>query len=405
MTNHEPLASKYRPKTLENFIGQEHLVGENGPIKKFLESGKIPSMIFWGPPGTGKTTLAYIISQDLYYDFYKLQAVNSGKAKLRKIVKKAIANREYNKRTILFLDEIHRWNKAQQDALLPYVEKGIITLIGATTENPSFTVISALLSRTKVFVFKQQTEENIFHLVEKIAKEEYPDITINKKELDTMANLANGDIRSALNILEMSTTLALAEKEEKKKAKITNKILENAVQKPIYYDKNGEEHYNIISAIHKSMRSSNPDAAAYWVERMLHAGEDPLYIARRLLRFASEDIGNADPHATVMANSVYETCQKLGMPECGVALIQLAIYLANAPKDNSAYMAESMIKKDIEEYGNLPVPLHIRNAPTKLMKDLNYGKGYEYDHDLENKKSNQQCLPDKLKNKKYIKTH
>jgi putative ATPase len=399
----EPLASKYRPKTLEDFIGQEHLVGKNGPIKKFLESGKIPSMIFWGPPGTGKTTLAYIISQDLYYDFYKLQAVNSGKAKLRKIIKKAMANREYNKRTILFLDEIHRWNKAQQDALLPYVEKGIITLIGATTENPSFTVISALLSRTKVFVFKQQTEENIFNLVKRIAKEEYPEITINKKELETMANLANGDIRSALNILEMATTLALAEQEDNKKAKITNKILENAVQKPIYYDKNGEEHYNIISAIHKSMRSSNPDAAAYWVERMLSAGEDPLYIARRLLRFASEDIGNADPHAVVMANSVYETCQKLGMPECGVSLIQLAIYLANAPKDNSAYMAERMIKKDIEEYGNLPVPLHIRNAETKLMKDLGYGKGYEYDHDLENKKSDQQCLPDKLKNKKYLK--
>ena len=212
---HEPLASKYRPKKLDDFIGQEHLVGENGPIKKFLASENIPSMIFWGPPGTGKTTLAYIISQDLYYDFYKLQAVNSGKEQLRKIIKRALANKEYNKRTILFLDEIHRWNKAQQDALLPYVEKGIITLIGATTENPSFTVISALLSRTKVFVFKQQTEEDIFNLLKIIAKKEYPDISINKKELETMANLSNGDIRSSLNILEMSTTLALAEKEEK----------------------------------------------------------------------------------------------------------------------------------------------------------------------------------------------
>jgi putative ATPase len=300
------------------------------------------------------------------------------------------------------LDEIHRWNKAQQDALLPYVEKGIITLIGATTENPSFRVISALLSRTKVFVFKQQTEEDILKLLKKIAKEEYPEIGIDKKVIETMANLANGDIRSALNILEMSTTLALSEKEEKKKAKITEEILKNAVQKPLYYDKNGEEHYNIISAIHKSMRSSNPDAAAYWVERMLQAGEDPLYVARRLLRFASEDIGNADPQAVILANSVYETCAKLGMPECSVSLVQLAIYLSNAPKDNSAYMAENKIKKDIEEYGNLPVPMHIRNAPTKLMKDLDYGKGYEYDHDLENKKSEQQCLPDKLKNRKYV---
>jgi len=403
MPTYEPLASKYRPKTLDDFVGQKHLVGENAPIKNFLDSGNIPSMIFWGPPGTGKTTLAYIISLNLFYDFYKLQAVNSGKDDLRKIIKLALSNQQYGKKTILFLDEIHRWNKAQQDALLPYVEKGIIILIGATTENPSFSVNSPLLSRTKVFVFKQQTEEDIYKLLNKIAKKEFPEVTINKKEMETISNLSNGDIRSGLNILEMAVTVATSEKKENGKIKVTEKILQNTIQKPIYYDKNGEEHYNIISAIHKSMRSSNADAAAYWIGRMLSGGEDPLFVARRLFRFASEDIGNADPNALILANSVYDACQKIGMPECEVFLIQLGIYLSNAPKDNTAYMVEGMVKEDIEKFGNLPVPLHIRNAPTKLMKELDYGKGYEYDHDLKNKKSDQQCMPDKLKNRQYIK--
>jgi putative ATPase len=403
MVIHEPLASKYRPSKLDDFVGQEHLIGQSGPIRRFLELGKVPSMIFWGPPGTGKTTLAYIISLNLYYDFYKMQAVNSGKEDLRKILKIAKSNQQYNKKTMLFLDEIHRWNKAQQDTLLPYVEKGLITLIGATTENPSFTIISALLSRTKVFVFYQHSKEDISLLLKKIIKQEYPDSKISKKIITLISDLSNGDIRSALNILEMSITLAQGNKKGKKDLILSEKEIKEIVQKPLYYDKDGEEHYNIISAIHKSMRSSNADAAAYWVQRMLSAGEDPLYIARRLLRFASEDIGNSDPQALILANSVYEACQKIGMPECGIFLIQLAIYLSNATKDNTTYVAELDIKRDIQEYGNLPVPLHIRNAQTKLMKELGYSKGYEYDHNLDTKKSKQVCLPERLKSRKYIK--
>ena len=403
MIVYEPLASKYRPSKLDDFVGQKHLVGENGPIRKFLELGKVPSMIFWGPPGTGKTTLAYIISLNLYYDFYKMQAVNSGKEDLRKILKIAVNNQRYNKKTMLFLDEIHRWNKAQQDTLLPYVEKGVITLIGATTENPSFTIISALLSRTKVFVFNQHTNEDISLFLKRIVKKEYPKYKISKKIINLISDLSNGDIRSALNILEMGITLSEANTKKEDKLTLSEKEIKEVVQKPLYYDRDGEEHYNIISAIHKSMRSSNPDAAVYWVGRMLSAGEDPLYVARRMIRFASEDIGNADPQALILANSVYEACQKIGMPECEIFLIQLAIYLSNAPKDNSAYMAELSVKEDIQKYGNLPVPMNIRNAPTKLMGDLGYGRGYEYDHDLESKKSNQQCLPDKLIKRKYLK--
>lgn len=391
----EPLASRYRPSKLSEFIGQQHLVGDNGPIRKFIDSGNIPSMIFWGPPGCGKTTLGYIISQNLLFDFHKLQAVTAGKDKLKKILAKAIENQQYGKKTILFLDEIHRWNKAQQDSLLPYVEKGLITLIGATTENPSFRVNNALLSRCKVFVFNPISEVDISKYLSDISKKEFKDIKIEKEIFNLIADISNGDVRSALNILEISQSIS-------KNNEITKEDVINTVQKQVYYDRDGEEHFNIISAIHKSLRSSNPDASCYWIARMIYNGEDPLYVARRLLRFASEDIGNSDPNALILANNVYETVAKLGMPECDTALFQLAIYLARAPKDNSTYKVAQQTKKDVETFGNLPVPMHLRNAPTQLMKDLGYSKGYQYDHDLKNKKSDQQCMPDKLKSRSYI---
>jgi putative ATPase len=402
----EPFASKFRPSSLNEFIGQEHLVGESGPIRKFIETGNLPSMIFWGPPGTGKTTLAYIISKAVNANFHKLSAVMSGKAKLLEVVKQAMVSQQENtllgsKKTILFLDEIHRWNKSQQDALLPYVEKGVVILIGATTENPSFSLVPALLSRTRVFTFNKHTKDDVQKylelLVEKanISTDKPYALTIgDDSPLEIIAKSSDGDLRTAANILEAAYYAG--------EGTINKEILAQSIENFLQYERSGEDHYNIISAVHKSLRDSDPDAGVYWITRMLEAGDDPLYIARRLLRFASEDIGNADPQALILANSVFESCQKLGRPECDIFLVQLAIYLAQAPKDNTAYSASNQAREDVKKYGSLPVPLHIRNAPTSLMKELGYGEGYKYAHDYKDAKVDQEHFPDELKGRKYV---
>ena len=393
----KPLATIVRPKNLEEYIGQEKLVGENSPIKKMIESGELHSMVFWGPPACGKTTLAKIISQSVDADFYELSAVMDGKAKLKEIIEKIESNDLYQKQAVLFIDEIHRWSKSQQDALLPYVESGLITLIGATTENPSFTIISALLSRSRVYVFEPHNTEDLLNGlgrgVEYLSKN-HGKQEVEEGVLESIAQKSNYDLRFALNSLQVAWSMT--------DSGIKLSDVDSAMQNFLRYDRSGEEHYNIISALHKSMRASNPTAAVYWATRMLAAGEDPLYIARRMVRFASEDVGNAAPNALLLANQVFDTCQKIGMPECGVALAQLAEYLSTCPKNNSAYVAYKMAMSDVEQYGNLPVPMHLRNAPTDLMKDMGYGEGYQYDHDVEDKKSNQQCMPDKLKDTKYF---
>lgn len=387
-----------RPGKLEDFFGQEELVGEKSFLRKAIEDDRVPSLIFWGPPGSGKTTLASIIAHETNSEFVELSGVASGKRDLLAVVAKAKENKEKNIKTILFIDEIHRWNKAQQDALLPYVEQGIVTLIGATTENPSFEIISALISRSRVFVLKKLEAEDIEKIIERALKDKdkglgKQKIKISQDIIKIMARLANGDARMALNTME-----AAAEQSEN----ITSELVRKVLQKShLYYDKTGEEHYNIISALHKSMRGGDENAALYWLARMLEGGEEPRYVARRLLRFASEDVGLADNFALVLANNVFDACHKLGMPECSVHLAQLVIYLSKAPKSVSAYFAYGKARKDVEEYGNLAVPMHIRNAPTKLMEKLGYGKGYKYTP-LEDS-SGQQYLPDELKNRKYIK--
>lgn len=400
----EPIPSKYRPESLDEFVGQEHLVGKGMPIRNFIESGNIPSMIFWGPPGTGKTTLATILSKVVNANIHKLSAVMAGKSQLMEIVADAISNNKDNKlfpskKTILFLDEIHRWNKSQQDTLLPYVEKGLIILIGATTENPSFSLNPALLSRARVFTFKKHSAEDVKkyleYLISKVRSEDKT-FEYDQEILDVISNSSDGDLRTAGNILETAIYLSNGER-------ITKETLKNSIENFLQYEKTGEDHYNIISAVHKSLRDSDPTAAVYWVVRMLQAGDDPLYICRRLLRFASEDIGNAMPNAVVLANSVFDSCHKLGRPECDIFIVQLAEYLAKAPKSNASYMALAQAQSDVAQFGSLPVPLNIRNGVTKLMKELGYGKGYKYAHDYKNAKVKQQHLPDELKDRNYFK--
>ncbi len=397
MNNTKPLADKIRPNNLDEFVGHEELIGKNSFLKNAIESENIPSMIFWGPPGSGKTTLANIIANQTKADFNQLSAVTSGIKDLKKVIEHAKQNMRLRIPTILFLDEIHRWNKAQQDALLPHVENGTITLIGATTENPSFEINSALISRSRVFVLHHLNTNNIISILKNALKDKVKglgnkNIKLEEDVISLIAYFSNGDARTALNTLEICAN---------QNKEITKELVKQAVQKQhLIYDKNGDEHYNIISALHKSLRGGNAHAGLYWLARMLEGGEDPIYIARRLLRFAAEDVGVIDNFATILANSVFDACKKIGMPECNAHLSQLVIYLANAKKSVTAYMGYKKAKIDVEKYGNLEIPIHLRNAPTKLMKDLNYGKDYKYTP-MEDS-SNQEYFPEKLKERKYF---
>ena len=399
----QPLAARLRPQTLEEFCGQQHLLGEGRILRRLIESDQIGSMIFWGPPGVGKTTLARIIANRTKADFIDFSAVTSGIKEIKQVMEQAEKSRQFGGKTILFVDEIHRFNKAQQDAFLPFVEKGSIILIGATTENPSFEVNGALLSRCKVFVLQSLKTEELTELLERAVTDPRgfggQEIELPRELLEMIANFANGDARSALSTLEMAI---LNGEQTGKKIIVTRETIEQCTsKKSLLYDKTGEEHYNLISALHKSMRNSDPDAAVYWLARMLEAGEDPLYIARRVTRFASEDVGLADPRALELAVAAYQACHFIGMPECTVHLTEAVIYLSIAPKSNALYVAYETAKKDALTMLAEPVPLVIRNAVTGLMKDLDYGKGYQYAHDSEEKLTNMQCLPDSLLGKEY----
>ena len=400
----QPLASRMRPETLEEFVGQEQLVGEGHLLRSMIEKDQIPSMILWGPPGVGKTTLANVIANLTQAEFINFSAVTSGIREIKEIMARAEGMRQLGRRTVLFVDEIHRFNKAQQDAFLPYVEQGSIILIGATTENPSFEVNSALLSRCKVFVLQGLSEENLVALLRRALASPkglaHLRLNVTDAVLSKIAVYANGDARNALGTLE--TAVGYARKEEDGTLVIDDDVLAECIsRKALMYDKNGEEHYNIISALHKSMRNSDPDAAVYWLARMLEAGEDPLYVARRCIRFASEDVGLADCNALLLATTVWDACHNIGMPECKLALMQIVVYLSLAPKSNALEAGYQAAAADAQKMMAEPVPMQIRNAPTRLMKDLDYGKGYTYAHDTDEKIARMTCLPESIQGHRY----
>ncbi len=400
-----PLADRMRPRTLDEYVGQEHLIGRGKPLRVQIERDDSGSLIFWGPPGTGKTTLAKIIANMTKADFIEFSAVLAGIKEIKQVMADAERARQYGTRTIVFIDEIHRFNKAQQDAFLPHVEKGNIRLIGATTENPSFEINSALLSRCRVYVLQPLTEEQIVQLLKRALEDRERGlgemhVTASDEVLKTIASYTSGDARSAYNVLEVAA--GLAQKNSQGAREITDTIVRDALQKRILlYDKTGEEHYNLISALHKSVRNSDPDAALYWLGRMLEAGEDPLYIARRVVRMAVEDIGLADPNALSLCMAARDAVDFIGMPEGNLALAQAVVYLSVAPKSNALYTAYGSVQADVEQTAAEAVPLHLRNAPTSLMKGLGYGQGYQYAHDLESKVADMQCLPDNLRSRVY----